>query len=286
LPTSAAIPEQGSVPPVPRGQEELHSAAFEWLTELWRFRELLYFLAWRDVKLRYKQAALGAAWAIIQPLFTMVIFTLFFGKLAGVPSNGIPYPIFTYCALVPWIYFSSTLSLAGNSLVSNSNLITKVYFPRVLLPAASAVSGLLDFAVGSGLLIVLMLYYRIRPSSALLFYPVCVVLMLILTVGVSMFMAALNVRYRDVKHTIPFLVQIWLFVTPVIYPSTMIPQRYRPLLALNPMSGVVEGFRACLFPGQKLDASLMTTSLAVSLVFLIVAAVYFRSTERTFADII
>lgn len=286
MPVSAAIPEPGSVPPVPRVEEELHSAGFEWLAELWRFRELLYFLAWRDVKLRYKQAALGAAWAIIQPLFTMIIFTLFFGKLAGLPSNGVPYPIFTYCALVPWIYFSSTLSLAGNSLVSNSNLITKVYFPRVLLPAASAVSGLLDFAVGSGLLVILMFYYRIKPGKALLFYPGCVILMVILTVGVSMFMAALNVRYRDVKHTIPFLVQIWLFITPVIYPSTMIPQRYRPLLALNPMSGVVEGFRACLFPGQKLDVPLMAASLAVSLVFLIVAAIYFRRTERTFADII
>lgn len=282
---SFVIREQDALS-APELQEELHSVRAEWLSELWRFRELLYFLAWRDVKIRYKQAAFGAGWAIIQPLFTMIIFTLFFGKLAGFSSGGIPYPIFTYSALVPWIYFSGTLSLAGNSLISNSNLITKIYFPRVLLPAASALSGLLDFAVGLGLLAVLMLYYHIQPSWFLLLYPLCITLMVTLTVGVSMLLAALNVRYRDVKHTIPFLVQIWLFVTPVIYPSTIIPKRYHLLLALNPMSGVVEGFRACLFPAKGLSLPLMGVSVGVTLIVFFVGAVYFRKTERTFADII
>lgn len=284
--TNIAIQEPGSLAPAPLSEEGLRSPAVEWLAELWRFRELLYFLAWRDVKIRYKQAALGAAWAIIQPLFTMIIFAVFFGRLAGMPSAGIPYPIFTYCALVPWIYFSSTLGQAGNSLVNNSNLITKVYFPRVLLPGASALSGLLDFAVGSILLVVLMAYYHVRPTWFLLFYPLCVILMVTLTIGISMLISALNVHYRDVKHTIPFLVQIWLFVTPVIYPSSMIPKRYHVLLALNPMSGVVEGFRACVFPGQRLDPSLLIVSTVMTLFLLVVGIAYFRRTERTFADII
>lgn len=282
---SVAIREQELLP-VPELQEALHSVRAEWMSELWRFRELLYFLAWRDVKIRYKQAALGAAWAIIQPLFSMIIFTLFFGKLAGMPSAGYPYPIFTYCALVPWVYFSGTLSQAGNSLVNNSNLITKVYFPRVLLPGASALSGLLDFAVGSALLVVLMLYYHVRPTWFLVFYPACIALMVMVTVGMSMLIAALNVRYRDVKHTIPFLVQIWLFVTPVIYPSTMIPKRYHLLLALNPMFGVVEGFRTCLFPTQRLELPLTVMSCGVTLVVFLLGAVYFRKAERSFADII
>lgn len=280
-----AIEEQESVSP-PRLTEDLHSDRAEWLFELWRYRELLYFLAWRDVKIRYKQAALGAAWAIIQPLFTMIIFTLFFGRLAGMPSAGIPYPLFTYSVLVAWIYFSGTLSQAGNSLVNNSNLLTKVYFPRVLLPGAAALSGLLDFAVGSVLLVVLMAYYHVWPGWSLVFYPGCVLLMVTLTVGISMLLAAMNVRFRDVKHTIPFLVQIWLFVTPVIYPSTMIPKKYHWLLALNPMSGVVEGFRASLFPALRFDPSLMAASVAVTLVILVTGVVYFSRTERSFADII
>ena len=258
----------------------------ESMSELWRFRELLYFLAWRDVKVRYKQAALGVAWAIIQPLFTMLIFTLFFGRLAGVPSDGIPYPLFSVCALVPWTYFAGTLSQAGNSLISNSNLITKVYFPRALLPAASALGGMPDFLVGTGLLVVMMFYYRVRPGWQVLLAPLFVLGMMVLVFGMSMLLAAMNVRYRDVKYAIPFLIQIWLFVTPIIYPTTFLPKRFQKILALNPMAGLIEGFRACLFPNHHLDWTLIGTSAAVTLVVLVVGALYFRKTERTFADII
>jgi len=258
----------------------------ESLSELWRFRELLYFLAWRDVKVRYKQAVLGIAWAIIQPLFTMLIFTLFFGRLAGVPSDGIPYPLFSLCALVPWTYFSVTLSQAGNSLISNSNLITKVYFPRALLPAASALGGMPDFLVGSGLLMVMMFYYRVKPGWSLLLAPLFVLGLMILVFGVSMLLAAMNVRYRDVKYAIPFLIQIWLFVTPIIYPATFLPKRFQQILALNPLAGLIEGFRACLIPNRQMDLTLVGTSAVVTLFVLVVGALYFRKTERTFADII
>lgn len=257
-----------------------------WLIELWKYRELLYFLAWRDVKVRYRQAVLGAAWAVIQPLFAMIIFTLFFGKLARMPSDGVPYPLFSFCALVPWTYFSTTLAQAGNSLLSNSNLITKVYFPRALLPTASALSGLLDFLVGSAFLAILMLYYRVRPGWPLLLYPLFVILMMILVIGVSMLLAALNVRYRDVKYALPFLIQLWLFITPIIYPATFVPPRFQTLLALNPMCGIVEGFRASLFPERQLDLSLVGISMAGTAVLFVAGALYFRNTERTFADII
>jgi len=258
----------------------------EWISELWHSRELLYFLAWRDVKVRYKQAFLGVAWAIIQPLFTMIIFTLFFGRLAGVPSDNIPYPLFSYCALVPWTYFSGTLSQGGNSLISNANLITKVYFPRALLPAATALGGLLDFVVSSGFLVAMMIYYRIKPGIAVLLAPLFIFGMIVLVFGVSMLLAAMNVRYRDVKYAIPFLVQIWLFVTPIIYPVTFLPRRFQQILALNPMAGIVEGFRSCLFPGRPMDLTLVGVSALVTLLVLVVGAVYFRKTERTFADII
>ncbi len=254
--------------------------------ELWRYRELLYFFAWRDIKVRYRQAALGIAWAVIQPLFTMIIFTLFFGNLARMPSDGIPYPIFAYCALLPWTYFSGVLSLAGNSLVSNSSLITKIYFPRMLLPASAAVAGLLDFIVGASFLAVLMAYYHVRPSWALVFVPFVVVVMILLTTGLSMLVAAVNVRYRDVKYVLPFLIQIWLFATPIIYPITMIPARFRPILALNPCWGMVDGFRACLFPGRVVDFRLLAASVAVSVAIFVGGTYYFRKTERGFADVI
>jgi lipopolysaccharide transport system permease protein len=258
----------------------------DWLAEIWRSRELLYFLAWRDVKLRYKQAALGAAWAIIQPLFAMIVFSMFFGRLAGMASDGIPYPLFCYCALVPWMYFSSVLGQAGNSLVTNANLITKVYFPRVLLPASTAAAGLLDFAISSTVLVVLMGYYRVKPGLGLLLIPVFILTMVVLTLGVSMFFGAMNVRYRDVKYVLPFLLQLWLFCTPIIYPSTLIPERLRPLLALNPCWGLIEGFRSCLLAGRSFDIGLISRSMAVAAGVFIVGAIYFRRTERTFADII
>jgi lipopolysaccharide transport system permease protein len=268
------------------GSEITGNATFEWVSEFWHYRELLYFLAWREVKLRYKQAALGAAWAIIQPLFSMIIFTLFFGRLAGVPSDGIPYPLFSFCALVPWTYFSGTLTLAGNSLVSNANLVTKVYFPRVLLPAATVISGMLDFAIGSVFLVLMMIYYHVRPGWQLVFAPLFLLSMMLLALGISMFLAAFNVRYRDVKYALPFIVQIWLFVTPIIYPVSYLPVKYQKILALNPMVGVVEGLRACLFSARRMPWKLAGISWSVTLVLLIAGAFYFRKTERSFADIV
>ena len=269
--------------PATRG---ISTVNFEFISDFWHYRELLYFLAWREVKVRYKQAALGAAWAIIQPLFTMIIFTLFFGRLAGVPSDGIPYPLFSFCALVPWTYFAGTLGLAGNSLVSNANLVTKVYFPRVLLPAATVISGMLDFVIGSVFLFFMMIYYHVKPGWNLLFVPLLVISMMLLALGISMLLAAINVRYRDVKYALPFIIQIWLFITPIIYPVTYLPAKYQKVLALNPMAGIVEGLRACLFSGHQMPWKLMGISWSVTVVLLIVGAVYFRKTEKTFADIV
>jgi lipopolysaccharide transport system permease protein len=269
--------------PATRG---ISTVNFEFISDFWNYRELLYFLAWREVKVRYKQAALGAAWAIIQPLFTMIIFTLFFGRLAGVPSDGIPYPLFSFCALVPWTYFAGTLGLAGNSLVSNANLVTKVYFPRVLLPAATVISGMLDFVIGSVFLFFMMIYYHVKPGWNLLFVPVFVISLMLLALGISMLLAAINVRYRDVKYALPFIIQIWLFVTPIIYPVTYLPVKYQKVLALNPMAGIVEGLRACLFSTHPMPWKLIEISWAVTLVLLIGGALYFRKTERTFADIV
>ena len=267
-------------------RESAVAANESWPAELWRFRELLYFLAWRDVKVRYKQAAFGAAWAIIQPLVTMIIFAFLFGRVAKMPSDNVPYPLFCYVGLVPWTYFAGTISLAGNSLVSNSTLITKIYFPRVLLPAASAFGGLLDFAIGSAFIFVLMVYYKVAPSWTLVFWPIAVALMVLASLGVSMLLAATNVRYRDVKHVIPFVVQLGLFLTPVIYPPGFLSPRLRVLLAFNPLSGVMEIFRASLLPGRSVDWMLVASSVAMALLLFVVGALYFRRAERSFADII
>jgi lipopolysaccharide transport system permease protein len=261
-------------------------AIAEAVGELWRYRELFYFLAWRDVKVRYKQTALGIAWAVLQPLMAMLIFTLLFGKLGSMPSDGIPYPLFYFAALLPWTYFSATLSTSGNSLVANANLLTKVYFPRVILPTSAAVSGLVDLAVGSVLLFAIMGYYRLVPDRTFLLAPVLVVLLFTLALSVSMILAALNVKYRDVKYTLPFLVQLWLFATPVIYPASMIPERYRLLVALNPLSGVVDAFRASLVPTKHVDWQLLWISFVVTLVLCVTAIAYFKKTERAFADIV
>ena len=258
----------------------------DYIKELWHYRELLYFFAWREIKLRYRQAAFGAAWAVIQPLSGMILFTLVFGKMAKMPSEGIPYPIFCYCALVPWTYFSTVLGTASMSLTSNSSLIEKVYFPRMYLPAGTALAGLLDFVVGSLLLVGLMRYYHVRASWALLFSPLVILIMILVTIGVSLVTAALNVRYRDVKHAVPFLIQIWLFATPIIYPVTMIPERFRPFLALNPCWGIVEGFRACLFPGLPVNFKLMGTSMVVAVAVFFAGTYYFRKAEKAFADVI
>jgi lipopolysaccharide transport system permease protein len=283
---SVVTPEPERSPVIPPALDEFSVTRSEWTSELWHFRELLYFLAWRDVKVRYKQATFGAAWAIIQPLFTMLIFTFFFGRMANIPTAGIPYPLFFYTTLVAWTYFAGTLGQAGNSLVSNASLITKIFFPRILLPASSALSGLLDFGVGSSFLVIMMVYYRIKPTWTLLCWPLAVLDMLMVTLGISLLLAALNVRYRDIKHVIPFMIQLGLWVSPVLYPASFLSPRWRPVLALNPLTAVMEGFRACLFPDRHLDWNLMATSTAVSLLIFIVGALYFRKAEQTFADII
>jgi lipopolysaccharide transport system permease protein len=267
-------------------QEGAAAVKVTWWSELWRFRELLYFLAWRDVKIRYKQAVFGAAWAVIQPLFTMLIFAFFFGRMAKIPSDGIPYPLFCYIALVPWTYFASTLAQGGNSLVNNASLITKIYFPRVLLPASAALSGLVDFGISSLFILLMMIYYKVHPGWALLLWPVAVIAMVLVSVGISMLFAATNVRYRDVKHVIPFLVQLGLFVTPVIYPPEFLPARFRPLLALNPLSGVMEAFRACLLPHRAFDMQIVVSSAVIALLLFTLGVLYFRKAERSFADII
>jgi homopolymeric O-antigen transport system permease protein len=258
----------------------------EAVSELWRYRELFYFLAWRDVKVRYKQTALGVAWAVLQPLMTMLVFTLLFGTLGRMPSDGIPYPLFYFGALLPWTYFAATLATSGNSLVVNANLLTKVYFPRVILPSSAAFSGLVDFAIGCLLLFGMMAYYGIVPGWRLLLWLPLMVLLFGAALGVSMILAALNVRYRDIKYILPFLIQLWLFVTPVIYPISIIPDRYRLLVALNPLTGVIDAFRASLVPTKQIDWQLLSIASLVTLALCATAVVYFRKTERAFADIV
>src|ERR1043166_7077012 len=214
------------------------------LTDIWAYRELLFFLTWRDVKVRYKQTALGAAWAILQPLFMMVIFTIFFGRLAGVGSSGIPYPLFALAGLVPWTFFSNAITASGNSLVGSANLITKVYFPRLIVPAAAMLAGLIDFLLAFMMLVLLMIYYRVTPTVQILFLPVLILLTALFSLGVGTWMSALNVKYRDVRFALPFLIQLWLFVSSVILPSSSIPQKWRWLLLLNPMSAIIEGYRS------------------------------------------
>jgi lipopolysaccharide transport system permease protein len=256
------------------------------IAEFWRYRELLYFFAWRDIKVRYRQAFLGTSWAVIQPLANMLLFAGVFGSLAHMPSNGIPYPIFSYTALLPWTFFSTVIGLASNSLTNNQPLITKVYFPRVLLPAGTVLAGLLDFAIAALLLFAMMIYYHLKVSWLILLTPLAVLLMLMLTLGVSMFLAAISVRYRDVKYVLPFVTQILLFATPIIYPVTMVPARYRPILALNPCWGMVDSFRACLLPGQPVDLKLIGISIGLTFVVFFGALIYFNKSEKSFADII
>lgn len=256
------------------------------IKELWRFRELLFFLALRDVKIRYKQAVLGVAWAVLQPLFAMIIFSVVFGRVAGMHSSNVPYPLFAFCALVPWTYFSGTIALAGNSLVSNSNLITKVYFPRVLLPAASALGGMIDFCISSLFLVAMLIYYRIPPGRSMLLAPLFVAGTMLLAFSVSMLLAALNVRYRDVKHAITFLIQIWLFATPIIYPVSSLSKRMQIVMAFNPLAGMIDGFRSALIPAQPMDLTLVISSIAITVSLFLIGTLYFRKTEQEFADII
>lgn len=255
------------------------------LRELWTYRELLYFLTWRDIKIRYKQTLLGATWAVIQPLFAMLLFTLFFGRLARMPSDNIPYPLFAYAGLLPWTFFANAVTNSGNSLVGSTSLITKVYFPRVIIPAAAVAAGLLDFAIGFLLLIPLLIYYGVTLTWSLLLLPLFIILVTLLALGVGMWTSALNVRYRDVRYALPFVIQLWLFASPVIYPSSIMPAKWRWVLLLNPMTGIIEGFRSSLF-GRSFDWTAILVAAALTLIFLFYSAYFFRRVEETFADVV
>jgi lipopolysaccharide transport system permease protein len=256
------------------------------LREIWDYRELLYFLTKRDIKVRYKQTVLGGLWAIIQPAFTMIVFTLFFGRLAKMPSDGIPYPIFVYAGLLPWTYFANAVAASGNSLVGSANLITKVYFPRIMVPASASLAGLLDFAVAVLVLAVLMVYYRFVPGAGILLFPFLVALTFLCAVGVGLWLSALNVQYRDIRYAIPFLIQIWMFLSPVIYPVSLVKGKYQWLLALNPMGGVIHAYRASLLGHRPIDWSLLAVSALIILVLFLGGLGYFKRMERTFADVV
>jgi len=256
------------------------------LGEIWEYRELLYFLTWRDIKVRYKQTALGAAWAIIQPFFTMLVFSLFFGRLAKMPSDGVPYPIFSFAALVPWTFFANGLTQSSNSLVGSSNLITKVYFPRLIIPISSVISGVIDFALAMVVLFAMMIYYGVSPTINVLFLPLFILLAFVTSLGVGLWLSALNVEYRDVRYVLPFVVQFWLFATPIAYPSTLLHEPWRTIYGLNPMVGVVEGFRWALLGTQTAPGPIIFVSSLAALLILLFGALYFRRMEKTFADVV
>ena len=256
------------------------------LKEVWKYRELFYFLTKRDIKVRYKQTVLGGLWAIIQPVFAMIVFTLFFGRLAKLPSDGIPYPIFVYAGLLPWTYFANALSASGNSLVGNANLITKVYFPRLIIPASSSLSGLLDFFLAMIVLGVLMIYYQFLPGIGILLFPVLVALTFMCAVGVGLWLSALNVEYRDIRYAIPFIIQLWMFVSPVIYPVSIVKEKYQWLLALNPMGGVIKAYRTSLLGHMPIDWFLLSVSSIIITFLFLSGLYYFRRIEKNFADVV
>ena len=254
--------------------------------EIWDYRELLYFLTKRDIKVRYKQTILGGLWAVIQPVFTMIVFTLFFGRLAKVPSDGLPYPIFVYAGLLPWTYFANAVSSSGNSLVGSANLITKVYFPRLMVPASAALAGLLDFFIALFVLAVLMVYYQFLPGAGILLFPFLVALTFLCAVGVGLWLSAFNVQYRDIRYAIPFLIQIWMFLSPVIYPVSLVNDRYQWLLALNPMGGVIHAYRASLLGHQPINWPLLGLSALIIVALFLGGLYYFRRMEKVFADVV
>lgn len=261
--------------------------SFPDVSELWKYRELVYFFTWRDIKVRYKQTALGAAWAVIQPFFTMVVFTIFFGNFAGIPSEGVPYPIFSFAALVPWTYFANSVTQASNSLVASKGITTKVYFPRLVIPVAVLFSGLPDLGISFAVLVAMMLYYGIFPAFTLLLVPLSTLFAMITALAVGLWLSALNVTYRDVGYAVPFFMQFWLFATPIAYPSTIVPKAWRPLYGINPMAGVVESFRWALLGTRGGGLSTMlAVSVLLVLLLLVGGLLYFRRTERTFADIV
>lgn len=256
------------------------------LRELWAYRELVYFLTWRDIKVRYKQTMIGVAWAVLQPLAMMVVFSFFFGTLAKLPSEGVPYPLFAYAALLPWQLFSRTISESTNSLVTDQRLITRVYFPRIIVPIATSLAAIVDFVIAGGLLVILMFIYGATPGRTVVWLPIFVLLMLVTALGVGFWLSALNVEYRDVMYTVPFLNQFWFFVTPVVYPSSLVPGKWRVLYGLNPMTGVVEGFRWALLGTGDGPGLMVAASILVAVSLFMSGIVWFRSRERTFVDVI
>ncbi len=247
-------------------------------------RDLLYFLAWRDIKVRYKQTALGAAWAVIQPFFTMVVFSLFFGRLAGLSSDGVPYPLFSYAALVPWTFFANGLAQSADSLVGNANLVRKVYFPRLAIPIAVILSGVVDFCIAFGVLLLMMPYFGVMPTGNIVWLPFFILLTVVTSLGIGLWLSALNVQFRDVRYVVPFIVQFWMFATPIAYSSSLLKEPWRTIYGLNPMAGVVEGFRWALLGTDTAPGSMVAVSSAVAVVMLVASAYYFRRMEHMFAD--
>ena len=256
------------------------------LPELWAYRELLYFFVWRDIKVRYKQTVIGAAWAVLQPLMTMLVFSLFFGRLAKIPSQGLPYPIFYYCALLPWTYFQTATQTATNIVVDQQRVITKIYFPRVVLPISAVLSGLLDFAISFGVFLVMMVYYHMVPTRAVVWLPAFTLLAILTALGVGLWLSALNALYRDVRYVVPFLVQFWMFASPVVYPSSLVSEKWRWLYGLNPMAGVIEGFRWALTGHGQPPGILLAASSGAVLLLVLSGLLYFHATEGTIADVV
>ena len=256
------------------------------LPAIWHYRELLYFLVWRDIKVRYKQTVLGAGWAIIQPLMMMVIFTVVFSMFAKIPSDGLPYPIFVYAALLPWIYFSDAIGRGSVSVINDANLVQKIYFPRVIMPLSAVLTPLVDFVPAFGILLGMMVWHGLTPSWSVFALPAFLILALLTALSVSLWLSALNVQYRDIKHTVPFLVQLWMYASPVVYPVSLVPDGWRVLYSLNPMAGVIEGFRWALLGKKAPDFAVMAVSVSMVLVLLMGGLIYFTRMERTFADVI
>jgi lipopolysaccharide transport system permease protein len=256
------------------------------LGDLWAYRDLLYFLTWRDIKVRYKQTILGAAWAIIQPFFTMVVFSLFFGRLAKMPSDEVPYPVFAYAALVPWTFFSNALSNSTSSLVASANLLRKVYFPRLVIPVSAELAGVVDFILAFVVLVAMILFYGIVPTAAAVWLPLLLLLALVTSLGAGLWLTAMNVQFRDVRYAVPFLIQAWLFATPIAYPSSLLDEPWRTLYGINPMAGVVEGFRWALLGTETAPGPMIGVSAGVAIALLVSGAFYFRRMEKTFADVV